>query len=125
MKLLDTHVMLAVLGQVDLSLPENILHELSSPQDSFVSVVSIWEVAIKHRIGKLKISIPLNLLPIVIADQNIGILPITTEHALSSIQPEIITKDPFDRLLLGICAAEGMKLLTMDHAMVDHPLAWR
>jgi PIN domain nuclease of toxin-antitoxin system len=125
MKLLDTHIMLAVLGQVDLSLPENILYELSSPQDSFVSVVSIWEVAIKYRIGKLKISIPLNLLPIVIADQNIGILPITTEHALSSIQPEIITKDPFDRLLLGICAAEGMKLLTMDHAMVDHPLAWR
>lgn len=125
MKLLDTHIMLGVLGQVDLSLPEPILRELGSLQDSYVSVVSIWEVAIKHRIGKLKISIPLNLLPVVIADQNIKILPITTEHALSSIQPEIITKDPFDRLLLGICAAEGMKLLTMDHAMVDHPLAWR
>lgn len=125
MKLLDTHIMLAVLGQVDLSLPERILRELQGPQDCWVSVVSIWEVAIKCRIGKLKLSVPLNLLPVVISDQNIGVLPITTDHALSSIQPEITTKDPFDRLLLAVCAVEGIKLLTIDRAMVDHPLAWR
>jgi PIN domain nuclease of toxin-antitoxin system len=125
MKLLDTQIMLAVLGQVDLSLPGNILDELAGPRDCYISVVSIWEVAIKYRIGKLKISVPLSLLPVVIKDQNITILPITTDHALSSIQPEIITKDPFDRLLLGVCAVERMKFITIDRALVDHPLAWR
>jgi PIN domain nuclease of toxin-antitoxin system len=125
MKLLDTHIMLAALGQVDLSLPESIRNELVGQDEIFVSVVSIWEIAIKHRIGKLKLSIPLALLPILIADQNIKVLSITTEHTLSSIKPELITKDPFDRLLLGICAVEGMRLLTLDRAIVDHPLAWR
>lgn len=125
MKLLDTHIMLAVLGQVDLSLPDSLKNQFVGKSDIFVSVVSIWEVAIKHRIGKLKISIPLTLLPEILADQNMKVLPITTEHALASIDPELVTKDPFDRLLLGVCAVEGMKILTLDRAMVSHPLAWR
>ena len=117
--------MLAVLGQVDLSLPDSLKNQFVGKSDIFVSVVSIWEVAIKHRIGKLKISIPLTLLPEILADQNMKVLPITTEHALASIDPELVTKDPFDRLLLGVCAVEGMKILTLDRAMVSHPLAWR
>lgn len=125
MKLLDTHILLAVLGDVDLTLPDSIKNELVGKSDIYVSVVSIWEVAIKYRIGKLKISIPLKLLQEIIADQNIKVLPITTEHALAAINPELVTKDPFDRLLLGVCASEGMKILTLDHAMVSHPLAWR
>ena len=125
MKLLDTHILLAVLGDVDLTLPDSIQNELVGKSDIYVSVVSIWEVAIKHRIGKLKISIPLKLLPEIIADQNIKVLPITTEHALAAINPELVTKDPFDRLLLGVCASEGIKILTLDRAMVSHPLAWR
>lgn len=125
MKLLDTHVMLAALGQVDLALPENLRHEFVGKSGIYVSVVSIWEVAIKYRVGKLKMSIPLALLPEIIADQNITVLPITAEHTLTSITPELITKDPFDRLLLGVCAAEGMRILTLDRAMISHPLAWR
>jgi PIN domain nuclease of toxin-antitoxin system len=125
MKLLDTHIMLSALGQVDLSLPENILAELMGRDDIYVSVVSIWEVAIKYRIKKLKLNIPLGRLPSVLADQNMTVLPIRADHTLSSIGPELITNDPFDRLLLGVCAAEGMRLLTMDKAMVAHPLAWR
>jgi PIN domain nuclease of toxin-antitoxin system len=125
MRLLDTHIMLAVLGQVDLSLPEKIRTEFAERESIYVSVVSIWEVAVKHRIGKLKISIPLDQLPIVLEEQNINVLPITFEHDLADIGPELITKDPFDRLLLGVCAAEGMRLLTLDRAMANHPLAWR
>lgn len=125
MKLLDTHIMLSALGQVDLSLPENILAELMGRDDIYVSVVSIWEVAIKCRIKKLKLNIPLGRLPSLLADQNMTILPIKTDHTLSSIGPELITNDPFDRLLLGVCAVEGMRLLTIDKAMVAHPLAWR
>lgn len=59
-----------------------------------MSVVSVWEAAIK-------------------------------EHALTAIGPEPLTNDPFDRLLLGVCAVEHMKLLTLDRAMLDHPLTRR
>ena len=57
--------------------------------------------------------------------QNISIIAIKSNLALAHIRPEPATGDPVDRLLLGVCAAEGMKLLMIDRALVDHPLAWR
>ena len=122
---LDTHMVLAVLGQTDLDLPPEIANRLREPANSFVSVASIWEIAIKHRIGKLSISFNLNRLPHILEDIGIAALDIEPKHTLADIGPEPITKDPFDRLLLGVCAAEGMKLLTIDKALVDHPLVWR
>jgi PIN domain nuclease of toxin-antitoxin system len=122
---LDTHMVLAILRQTDLDLPPAIASRLREPKNSFVSVASIWEIAIKHRIGKLSISFNLNRLPHILEDIGIAVLDIEPQHTLADIGPEPITKDPFDRLLLGVCAAEGMKLLTIDKALVDHPLAWR
>ena len=123
--LLDTHMVLAILGQTDLILQDDISELLQQPMDSFVSVVSIWEMAIKFRSGKLRMSFDLNNLPKILEDIDITILDITSLHALADIGPEPITKDPFDRLLLGVCAVERMKLLTIDKSLVDHPLAWR
>jgi PIN domain nuclease of toxin-antitoxin system len=125
MILLDTHIILAVLRQTKLVLPAEIEKFLRQDNDAAVSVASIWEIAIKHRSGKLALSIELNNVASLLVDIDITILPIQTDHTLAHIGPEPTTKDPFDRLLLGVCAAEGMKLLTIDKALVDHPLAWR
>jgi PIN domain nuclease of toxin-antitoxin system len=122
---LDTHMVLSILGQTDLVFPLEIAKRLREPENSFVSVASIWEIAIKHRIGKLSITFNLSRLPHILEDIGIAVLDIEPKHALADIGIEPITKDPFDRLLLGVCAAEGMKLLTIDKALVDHPLAWR
>ena len=35
----------------------------------------------------------------------------------------VVTRDPFDRLLLAQCAIEGRRLVTIDAALRDHPLA--
>ncbi len=125
MILLDTHILLSALGQVDLELPSSVQHKLVGIDYANVSVVSIWEIAIKIRIGKMRLNFPLANLPTMIERQNIAILDITKDHALVAIGHEPITKDPFDRLLLGVCVVEGLKLLTIDKALVDHPLVWR
>lgn len=52
-------------------------------------------------------------------------LDVTTDHALVEVDPVPATRDPFDRLLLGVCAVEGMRLVTTDRVLQDHPLAWR
>jgi PIN domain nuclease of toxin-antitoxin system len=124
-KLLDTHILLSALGQVDLVLPLAMQNELQGDLSAAVSVASIWEIAIKHRTGKLRLSLAIENLQKLILTQNIGIVDIKVAHAIADIGPEPVTKDPFDRLLLGVCAAESMKLLTIDRALVDHPLAWR
>ena len=125
MMLLDTHILLSALGQVDLVLPNEVQVALQKKIHSAVSVASIWEIAIKQRTGKLRLTIAMENLLKLIAQQNIEMIDITVAHTLADIGPEPLTKDPFDRLLLGVCATESMKLLTIDRALADHPLAWR
>jgi PIN domain nuclease of toxin-antitoxin system len=125
MILLDTHIVLAVLGETDLELGNNINAVLRSGSCTYVSVATVWEIALKHHIGKLALSFDVQNLERIVIGVDIIDLPIVSKHRLSIIVFEAITKDPFDRLLLGVAAAEGMKLVTIDKALVDHPLAWR
>ena len=54
---------------------------------------------------------------------DIAILPITPEHAMRQLATPLPHNDPFDNLLTVQAQVEGMKLLTVDRQLVDHPLA--
>ena len=90
-----------------------------------VSVVSLWEIAIKSRLGKLNLKAPLVRLPELIETMGLLLLPIEAPHVLAAVDPEPTTRDPFDRLLLAQCAVENLRLLTSDRRLAAHPLAWQ
>ena len=124
--LLDTHIALACIQRQTGSLPTAMTDAIDQPENTiWVSVVTIWEIAIKSRLGKLPIKFDMTLLPELLHRMGFGVLPIYAQHVLADINPIPGHKDPFDRLFLGICAAEGMRLVTKDRALADHPLAWR
>ncbi len=50
-------------------------------------------------------------------------MAINEHHAIAEVLPEPATRDPFDRLLLAQCLVEGLRLVTVDRALVGHPLA--
>ena len=81
-----------------------------------VSVVSLWEVDLKHRLGKLPIS------PRRFRDEmrsaGAVVLAITQEHALTALKSADAHRDPFDRLLLSVAEAESLILLTADSALI-------
>ena len=81
-----------------------------------VSVASIWEVAIKHRLGKLPVE------PRRFRDEMLAagarILAVTDEHALVSAELPIAHRDPFDRLLLAVATTDHLTFLTADSALV-------
>ena len=89
-----------------------------------VSVVSPWEISIKTAAGKLKLDEDVNELGALITAYGFALLPMTIEHALEVAHPEPDTKDPFDRLLLAVCACEGLKLLTTDTQLAGHRLVY-
>ncbi len=91
----------------------------------FASVVSLWEIAIKKRIGKLDTVQSAPAVAEYFDSAEIPLLPITRDHVLTELEREPSTRDPFDRLLLAICQVEGMRLVTLDRALASHPLAWR
>ena len=85
----------------------------------------MWEIAIKHRVGKLLLDMPLDAIAPFLESLGIGLLSITASHVTVELEALPKTKDPFDRLLLGICAFEQLRLVTLDRSLRDHPLAWR
>ena len=81
-----------------------------------VSVASVWEVDLKHRLGKLPIA------PVRFRDEmrSAGaiILSVTDEHVLTRVKAAEFHRDPFDRLLLSVAEAENLVLLTADTALI-------
>ncbi|HXC56802.1 MAG TPA: type II toxin-antitoxin system VapC family toxin [Rhizomicrobium sp.] len=120
--LLDSHILLAMTrASVGSFAPL-----LSSPDnEKFVSAASFWEIAIKHRLAKLDLALVLEDFPAYFESLDYTLLPITPPHAIEALLTQPPTRDPFDRMLLAQCQVEGLRLVTTDRALVDHPLAWR
>jgi PIN domain nuclease of toxin-antitoxin system len=123
--LLDSHVFLALAGLTELELPAEMLAAIENDEERFISVATLWELAIKYQLGKLKIGCEPSELIAVLVDLKVQILDINQQHAFAGPKMNVPTKDPFDRLLLGVCKVEKMKLMTLDQALMDHPLAWK
>jgi PIN domain nuclease of toxin-antitoxin system len=122
--LLDTHIFLALIGPGAAGLPAPVAALLSDGgHEHHLSAASLWEIAIKCRLGKLKLTRELGALPELLDGLGIRIVAIDERHAFTSVEPEPTTRDPFDRMLLAQCQVEGLRLVTIDRALVSHPLA--
>ncbi len=82
--------------------------------DVFVSVASVWEIAIKRATGKLAFAAP-----IVETVERLGfeLLPITAAHAEHAGGLPRHHNDPFDRLIIAQAYLEQMVLGTQDEMM--------
>jgi PIN domain nuclease of toxin-antitoxin system len=119
--LLDTHLLLWAAGNPD-RLPAAARRLLDDPQNEPIfSSASLWEVAIKHGLGRGDFRVDARLLRRGLLDNGYGELPITSEHAvaLDSLPP--IHKDPFDRILVAQSMVEGITLLTADPLIARYP----
>ncbi len=123
--LLDTNIVIHLINGTMDNLPKRIRDAVAFEGAAFsASTVSIWEIAIKVATGRLALAMPAQRVPDELAALNIAILPMSIAHALEVAYPEPATKDPFDRLLLAVCACEGLKLLTTDGALEGHRLVY-
>ena len=122
--LLDTHVVLAILEASFEAVDAKMVAALrESGRDLHVSVVSVWEIAIKTRLGKLDPKRDLDELEQALTEVDLLILNVTAKHALADLEIVPPTRDPFDQLLLAQCQVENLRLVTVDRALVGHPLA--
>ena len=93
----------------------------------FVSAASIWEMRLKYnswrRSGTRKSPFDPQHVLEVLGRQGVSFLPITEAHAAQTLEVPLSHKDPFDEILLVQAQVEGLRLLTTDGQLVDHPLA--
>lgn len=124
--LIDTHIFIALSKRRLSDLPNAIQTLVNNDHAELViSVASIWEIAIKVRLGKLDAGMPPDAIASYCGKVGISVLPISASHAAQDVDPEPSTRDPFDRMLLAQCAAENLRLVTIDRSLAEHPLAVR
>jgi PIN domain nuclease of toxin-antitoxin system len=86
----------------------------------FVSAVSIWEMSIKQKRGRLRLSgSPLAMI------EKYGFLPlaISPEHAEAAGALPLLHADPFDRMLIAQTQLERLTLVTLDEKIQRYPVA--
>jgi PIN domain nuclease of toxin-antitoxin system len=121
--LLDTHVALwAVAGHKRLSARARAL--ILDPANSIsVSAVSLWEIAIKHALGRQSetaIALSARAAAEAFALAGYDMLRISPPHVLAIESLPAHHTDPFDRLLVAQALSEPMRLLTHDAQVVRY-----
>lgn len=111
--LLDTHAVLWWFqGNVRLPLRVREVVDDAGAQ-VFVSAVSAYEVALKHRLGKLPEGATLaRNFERMVGEQRFEPLPLTSRHALTAGELPIAHRDPFDRLLIAQALVEDLFLVS-------------
>ena len=85
-----------------------------------LSVASVWEVAIKHRLGKLSVG------PALFRDRMIAagaeMLMVSDTHAIETAALPRHHDDPFDRMLIAQARVEKLRAVSADKAWRDYEL---
>jgi PIN domain nuclease of toxin-antitoxin system len=113
--LLDTHVFIWWMT-AEPRLTSQVRQGICDPgNELFLSSISVVEMAIKIRLGKLRLDGPLEQFVVRgMVQGQVSELPLTIRHALELASLPLHHRDPFDRLLLAQAIAERMSLVTQD-----------
>ncbi|MFN4253813.1 MAG: type II toxin-antitoxin system VapC family toxin [Saprospiraceae bacterium] len=117
--LLDTHIILWQITGDSRLRHENRAILASPAVEKTISVVSLWEIAIKVSIGKLTLAQKLtDIVPI-----GTLILPIRMPHLMQYQNLPLQHRDPFDRMLIAQAQAENLTLMSDDPNFPMHSVA--
>ena len=112
---LDTHGLIwFITGDPQLSVKARQLID-DEANNIFVSIASLWEMAIKFSIGKLNLGQPFDtLFPAQLNSNSINVLSITLDHLKTVCSLPLHHRDPFDRLLVAQSLVEQWPIISAD-----------
>ncbi len=113
--LLDTHTFLWFI-ESDARLSVAARRLVIDPEnDAFLSIGSVWEMAIKYRLGKLQVPQPLTtFIPDQLRRNSVTLLDITLDHLAPLTTLPLHHRDPFDRLLIVQAMFEDIPIISAD-----------
>jgi len=120
-QILDTHTFIwFVMGDPKISVS---MRSQIENNDNLLSIASVWEMAIKHSIGKLSFGINFDeFIEQQIIMNGIELLPIKISHIAVVATLPLHHRDPFDRLLIAQSSAENIPILSADKILDAYPI---
>lgn len=125
--LLDTHAVIWFITD-DLRLPRKTRALLEDAGSScFISVATLWEIAIKNSLGRLELHTGLKEIFAIIDKTGFELLPITASHILTNANLPHHHHDPFDRIIIAQSIEENLAVVTKDEKFVNYSasIAWK
>lgn len=122
--LLDTHVLIWSLDD-DPRLSQAAKDAIEDTQNTVsITVVSLWEIAIKRSLGKLELTASLQDIQNLVSSKAVSILPISVAHLemLETLVYQQKHRDPFDRLIISQAISENLTLISSDTHFKDYPV---
>ncbi|MGB7202581.1 MAG: type II toxin-antitoxin system VapC family toxin [Pyrinomonadaceae bacterium] len=112
--LIDTHVLIWHFeDDAQLTLERSAFID-DPDNEPLVSFASLWEIAIKQSLDKLKLSSSLDNIVGAIEESTTSLLPIDSRHLIRVAELQFHRKDPFDRLIIAQALAENIPIITSD-----------
>jgi len=116
-QLIDTHVFIWFV-RGDEMLSPSAKEAIEHPEaENFVSIASLWEMAVKTSLGKLDIGKPFDQVYADLDNNGFQVLPITFEHLVQVSALPFLHRDPFDRILIAQAIVERIPLISADGIM--------
>ena len=114
--IIDTHYLIWAMKDPT-KISKKALNIIENPNNKiYVSLASLWEIAIKQKIGKIQLLASLENFKADVEKIGIVWLPILDTHIFATMQLQLhqTHKDPFDRLIISQAKQEDLTIITDD-----------
>jgi len=121
--ILDTHIFLWYISG-DNRLPDDMRDSIrDSGNEVYLSVVSLWEIIVKHQLGKLPLPHPPeSYIPLQKDRHQISSLTLDESSVSQLAKLPSIHRDPFDRMLICQAVEHRMTIVTVDNIISSYPV---
>lgn len=112
--LLDTHAFIWFM-EGDSSLSGKSREAITNIQNNcFISIASLWEIAIKFHLGSLKLTSDFSNIATFLEENQIELLPVSFNHLQKLLTLEYYHRDPFDRIIISQALTEELTIVSRD-----------
>ncbi|MGB3516549.1 MAG: type II toxin-antitoxin system VapC family toxin [Elainellaceae cyanobacterium] len=119
--LLDTHAFIW-LTENDLKLSDVLRTTIDTADLVYLSIASLWEMAIKLQLGKLSLQQDYEMIGAALEDSDILILPISFDDTVYVRNLPLHHRDPFDRILIAQSISNSLAIVSADTVFDAYPI---
>jgi PIN domain nuclease of toxin-antitoxin system len=103
-------------------LPDSLKAAIDSADRVYLSIATLWEIAIKINLGKLSLQANYELIEASLKPAGIDLLPIAFADTVQVLKLPLYHRDPFDRILIAQAMHHNLILVSRDSAFAAYPV---
>ena len=118
--LIDTHILLWLMLEPQ-KLSNAVKKTLQNTNNElYISRISLWEIAIKIKIGKLNIKMNFIDICVALKENDFILLDLKNKHIVETLALPFHHRDPFDRMLIAQAKTENLTIITKDQNFSEY-----